>query len=417
MGEQVLDRDRIRALFDLKSETYATRGGSFDVDPYPTFRRLRESGPVHRGIPHEALGWTGPVMFQGLPFPDRPHFSAYDYETCATVLRDERHFVTNPELLPGEPPLPDSAILFMDGAAHRTYRRLVQPSFAPARMRWWLEHWVRATVEQLVDALARHDRADLNVDLCAPIPLLTITGSLGISIDQALEVRAAVTSDGQDVAALARILPPIIKARRVDPRDDVVSVLAGAEVVDDAGVPHALNDTEILGFGLLLLAAGSGTTWKQMGITLVALLQHPGALAAARADRDFLRRIFEEAVRWTPTDPVFARFVAEDCVLGGVALPAGAVVHVCLAAANRDPARWDHPDEFDPFRPPVPHLGFGHGPHACLGMHLARTEATTAIGALLDRFPHLRLDPDAPAPRVIGLYERGPDAVPVCLGS
>jgi cytochrome P450 len=115
----------------------------------------------------------------------------------------------------------------------------------------------------------------------------------------------------------------------------------------------------VLAFAFLLLAAGSGTTWKQMGITLVALLRHPGALAAAREDRSFLRGIVEESLRWTPTDPVFARFAARDCELGGVHLPAGAVVHVCLAAGNRDPARWERPDEFDPFRPLRPHLGFG----------------------------------------------------------
>jgi len=416
MGEQLLDRDRIRTLFDLRAETYASRGGSFDVDPYPTFHRLRESGPVHPGVPHEELGWTGEVFFEGLPYPNRPHFTAYDFETCAAVLRDESRFVTSPEPLPGETPMPDSAILFMDGERHRSYRRLVQPSFAPAKAVWWLDNWVRGTIDRLMELIAVHDRADLNLDFCAPIPLLTITGSLGVTVEEALEVRAAVTSDGSEIDILAKLLLPIIAARRTDPQDDLISVLVEAEVTDEVGVQHRLSDVEILAFGLLLLAAGSGTTWKQMGITFVALLSHPEALEAARRDHSFLRRVFEESVRWTPTDPVFARFVAQDCELAGVELPAGAVIHVCLAAANRDPARWDRPDEFDPFRDPRPHLGFGHGPHACLGMHLARTEVTYGIATALDRLPDLRLDPDHPEPRFIGLYERGPDAVPVRFG-
>ncbi len=273
MGEQLLDRERIRSLFDLRGDTYATRAGSFDVDPYPTFSRLRESGPVHPGIPHEELGWTGEVMFEGLPYPNRRHFTAYDFETCSIVLRDERRFVTNPEFHPGDAPMPDSAILFMDGERHRSYRRLVQPSFAPAKAIWWLENWVRSTIDRLIDTLVLDDRADLNLDFCAPIPLLTITGSLGITVEQALEVRAAVTSDGQDVAILSRLLLPIIAARRTEPEDDLISVLVEAEVRDEEGVPHRLSDVEILAFGLLLLAAGSGTTWKQMGITLVALAQ------------------------------------------------------------------------------------------------------------------------------------------------
>ena len=87
MTELVLDRERIRSLFDLRSEVYASRGGTFDVDPYPTFHRLRETGPVHEGTPHVELGWTGDVFFQGLPYPDRRHFTAYDYETCSDRLQ------------------------------------------------------------------------------------------------------------------------------------------------------------------------------------------------------------------------------------------------------------------------------------------------------------------------------------------
>jgi cytochrome P450 len=141
--------------------------------------------------------------------------------------------------------------------------------------------------------------------------------------------------------------------------------------------------------------------------------QHPDALAAVREDRAFLRNVVEESVRWMPTDPVFARFVAVDCEIGGVAMPAGAIVHTCLAAANRDPLRWERPDEFDPFRPLKPHIGFGFGPHTCLGMHVARAEMLTAIGALIDRLPNLRLDPDAPPPQIIGMYERGPTEINV----
>ena len=416
MSGPTLDRARLRTLFDLGGEVYASRGGTFSEDPYPTFQRLRETGPVHTGAPHEELGWAGEVFFQGLPYPNRPHVSAYDVETVTAILKDDAHFVTSVAPLPGEPPLIDAGILFMDGKRHRDHRTLVQPSFVPARMTWWLDQWIAKTIDDLIDGFAQEDAVDLNVELCAPIPLLSITASFGIGIDDALDVRAAVTSDGRGTEVLARLLLPIIAARREEPRDDLISVLVEAELTDEDGVVHRLDDREVHGFAMLLLAAGSGTTWKQMGITLVALLQHAHALAAARDDRAFLRNVVEESVRWMPTDPVFSRFVAADCELGGMEIPAGAVAHACLAAANRDPSRWERPDEFDPFRPLKSHLGFGHGPHTCLGMHVARAEMTYAIGALLDRFPNVRLDPDAPAPRIIGLYERGPDAVPVRLG-
>jgi cytochrome P450 len=410
-----LDRQRLRELFDLGGDAYESRGGAFSEDPYPTFHRLRESGPVHEGAPHEALGWKGDVFFQGLPYPNRRHFSAYDFDTVSTILRDDRCFVTRVDPRPDEPTLPNAAILFMNGKEHRDYRALVQPSFVPARAMWWLDNWIKQIVGQLIDNFVHESRVDLNVDFCAPIPLLTITQSFGITVEQALDVRAVVTSDGQGMATLVSILAPLIAARRSAPRDDLISVLVQAELTDEEGTSHRLDDVDVMGFAFLLLAAGSGTTWKQMGTALVALLQHPDALAKVRVDRSFLRLVIEESLRWSPTDPAFARFVAEPCSLGGREIPEGAVVHTGRAAANRDPARWERPDEFDPFRTLKPHIGFGHGPHTCLGMHVARAEMTHGIGALLDRFPHLRLDPDVPAPRIIGLYERGPNGIPVLL--
>jgi cytochrome P450 len=406
-----LDPERIRRLFDLRSNVYASRGGAFEDDPYPAFHRLRETGPVHEGVVGPLIGYHGDAFFQGLPYPELPHFSAFDFATCDAVFRDGETYISKP---------PDgglnASILYMDGAEHRRYRALVQPSFLPKRARWWIENWIERTVHALLDRIEGQGSADLNVDVFAAIPLLTITGSFGISIEDALDIRAAVTSDGVGLGEFLRIVPPIIAARREEQGDDLISVLVEAEVADEDGVTHRLTDDEILGFVFLLLAAGSGTTWKQLGITMVALLRHPDWLDAVRQDGAVLRPVIEESLRWMPTDPMFSRFIARDAELGGVAVPQGGVMHICLAAANRDPARWERPDEFDPSRAPQPHIGFGDGAHICLGMHVARAELATAIGAVVDRLPDLRLDPDAPEPRIIGLYERGPTTVPVRFG-
>jgi cytochrome P450 len=411
-----LDPRRIRELFDLRSDVYATRGGAFEGDPYPAFHRLRETGPVHPGIVAPLVGFEGAAIFQGLPYPERPHFSVFDYATCDAVLHDARSFGSSPNDSDAEPSLMDSSMLYMDGERHRRYRALVQPSFLPKRARWWVERWIQSTVSALIDSIEANGRADLNIEFCAAIPLLTICGSFGVSVAQALDIRAAVTSDGRGIERFIEIVRPIIAARRAQPEDDLISVLVQAELIDEGGTRQVLSDAEVLGFAFLLLAAGSGTTWKQMGITLVALLMHPKWLEAARADRAFLRPAIEESVRWMPTDPMFSRFAWRDVALGGQAIPAGSVVHLCFGAANRDPARWERPDEFDPSRPLQPNLGFGSGPHVCLGMHVARAEINTGISALLDRLPDLRLDPDAPPPRIIGMYERGPSSVPVVWG-
>jgi cytochrome P450 len=307
-------------------------------------------------------------------------------------------------------------ILNMDGTRHRRYRTLVQPSFVPKKARWWIEGWIESTVHALIDAFEANGRADLNVEFCAAIPLLTITGSFGVSLPLALDIRAAVTADGLGLGTFIEIVQPIIEARRLEARDDLISVLVHSEVQDEAGDVHVLSDDEILGFAFLLLAAGSGTTWKQMGIALTALLSHPDWLLAAKDDPAVLRASIEESLRWTPTDPMFARFATRDTTLGGFDVPAGSPIHLCFGAANRDPLRWDRPDEFDPGRPMQAHLGFGGGPHICLGMHVARVEMQTAIGALLARLPYLRPDPDAETPRIIGMYERGATSVPVVFG-
>ena len=179
-----LDPARLRELFDLRSNVYASRGGAFEDDPYPAFHRLRETGPVHEGIVGPLVGFDGEAFFQGLPFPDRPHFSAFDFATCDQIFRDGDTYISKP---------PDggsinASILFMDGAEHRRYRALVQPSFLPKRARWWIENWIDKTVDALIDRFEPNGRADLNVEFFSAIPLLTISGSFGISVAEALDI-------------------------------------------------------------------------------------------------------------------------------------------------------------------------------------------------------------------------------------
>ena len=410
---KLLDREELRKLFDLRSSYNAHSGGGFTDDPYPIWRELREQAPVREGIVHQLTGFEGEAMFQGLPFPDRPHFSAFSFEACDAAFRDGELFASAPDDAgtDGDGVALMNSMLSMGGTEHRRYRALVQPSFVPAKAQWWITNWIEQTVHALIDNFVDDGAAELNVDFAAAIPVLTITGSLGIPVEQALLVRGG--GGAGNPMAMFELLGPIIGSRREAPQDDLISVLVEAEYTDDDGVSHRLTDEEIYGFTFLLLAAGSGTTWKQLGITLAALLQRPEVLAGVRDDRSLLRPAIEESLRWMPTDPMFSRHVTRDAHFQGVQLPKGAVMHLCLGAANRDPARWERPDEYDITRPPKPALAFGNGPHVCLGMHVARAEIVTAIGALLDRFPDLRLDTDAPAPHITGMYERGPTSVPV----
>ena len=411
----VLDFDRVKRVFDLAGNYLAWTGGNYTEDPYPAWERLRSEAPVHPGIVHELMGIDEPIGFHGLPSPGIPHFSAFSWPACDAAYHDPGLFASSPvavDVQGGEMSATNS-MLSMGGAEHRRYRALVQPSFGPARARWWVENWIERTVHALIDCFEANGRAELNVEFCAAIPVLTITGSFGVPVEQALDIRESVSADP---GRLIEIINPIVAARREQPEDDLISVLVQSEITDDDGTTHRLTDAEIYSFSLLLLAAGSGTTWKQMGITLAAILRRPEVLKAITDDRELLRSAIEESLRWMPTDPMFSRWLTTDTDYFGVRMPKGSVIHLCIGAANRDPERWERPDDYDIYRSLKPTLAFASGPHVCLGQHVARAEMTVAIGALLDRLPKLRLDPDAEPPEFRGVYERGATAIPVTFG-
>jgi cytochrome P450 len=127
-----------------------------------------------------------------------------------------------------------------------------------------------------------------------------------------------------------------------------------------------------------------------------------------QADRALLPQAIEEGIRWETPLLNFMREVTCDIEFFGVQVPAGSTMAVNLGSANHDETRWDHPERFDIFRDRKPHIGFGHGAHVCIGMHLARLESTMIFNTLFDRLPGLRPDPDAPEPYVAGMYFRSP---------
>ena len=173
----------------------------------------------------------------------------------------------------------------------------------------------------------------------------------------------------------------ILDERRREPREDIISDLALAELDGE----H-LSDDEIFSFVRLLLPAGVETTFRSTGNLLFTLLSHPDQLEAVRADRSLVPQAIEEALRFETPLLNITRLATRDTEVGGVPVPAGSTVMIMIAAANRDETRYPDPDRFDIFRSdPKPHISFGHGPHVCLGMHLARMETRVALDLLLDR--------------------------------
>jgi cytochrome P450 len=320
------------------------------------------------------------------------------------------------------------SILEMDGPMHRAYRRTIQPKFLmPEARGWWRQRTVDSIIKRLIARMERGDRAELNIDYCARIPVYTITTAIGLHGDDALVFRDAFVKSGgiarnsmdvmrQAAATVQRMLLELIAARRAQPQDDLISFLLGARLLMPGEEPRPLTDREIMHQARLVMVAGGGTSWRQMGITLFALLTHPEQFDRVKADRALMDDAIEEALRWNPTAPLFYRMVEQDTELCGVKMEAGSVLELALGSANRDPGRWDNADAFDMGRPYLTNMAFGLGTHRCLGMNVARVEIGLGINALLDAFPDLRLDPEAAAPFLTGgLEQRGVSALPVLL--
>jgi cytochrome P450 len=415
------ESDRLAELYDLESHVKASTGGIILEDPYPALNELRAEAAIHRGTVTELLGL--PPRQAGLVrmFPPSEHdyFSAFSFEAIDAILRDNETYSSK---IDGTK-LFGRAIIHMVGDEHRRYRTLVQPAFSPKRAKWWVDRWIDSLVDEAFSAFEARGTADLGKELCARIPLQTITASFGMSREEALDFREWTTQvvefDNEDQISgdladrTSAVLARIINERREVPQDDIISLLVQSEVKENGSL-HVLTDEEIHGFARLLLTAGSGTTWRQLSILLFGLLRDEKAFEAVRKDRDLLWKAIDEAMRWEANLPVgFFRLVTRDVDLYGVPLPAGSLIELCLGAGNRDPERWSHPDDFDIFREPKANLAFAGGPHVCLGMHLARAEMFTAATAVIDRLPNVRIDPSRPAPRIIGLYKRGVSELPV----
>lgn len=285
-----------------------------------------------------------------------------------------------------------------------------------------MERWEHAIVAPIVqgriDAFVARGHADLVRELTLPFPIEVIAAMLGLPQEDlprfhrwAVELISISVDIGRGLTASQRLrdyFAEILAVRRTAPRDDLISVLATAELDG-----QRLTDEEIFAFLRLLLPAGAETTYRSSSNLLFGLLTQPEQLDALRRDRTLMKRAIEEALRWEAPLTGIARLAIRDTELGGVAIPKGAVIAVCLGAANRDDSRWDRPDEFDIFREPKPHLAFAYGAHTCLGMHLARMETRILINGLLDALPELRLDPAADDVHITGLAFRAPRTLPV----
>ena len=396
------------------AETVATDGpqlfdGAFWNDPYPAYAALRDAAPVRR------LDQPGGAIWLVTRYEDvRAAF------TDPRLAKDWRYTlpVGERDTAPGSP-----MMILMDPPDHTRLRKLVSRSFTARRMAG-----LRPRVEQIATALAddlpTHGAVDLMERYAFPLPVQVICELLGVPArdrDDFSAWSATMVDDSPQAdkhAAsdkLGGYLAELVARKRTEPDDALLTALV--EVSDDDG--DRLSEQELVAMAMLLLIAGHETTVNLIGNAVLGLLTHPDQQDVLRARPELLGGAVEEFLRWeSPVANAPVRFATEDVEIAGTTIPAGAVVMLGLAAANRDPDRFPGAERLDVTRDASGHVAFGHGLHFCLGAQLARIEGEVAIGVLLDRHPRLRLGVDA-AELVYrrSTLIRGLTTLPVVLGS
>ncbi|HEX6343405.1 cytochrome P450 [Umezawaea sp.] len=360
------------------------------ADPHPVLARSRSRAPVER--------ITDPA--------GRAVWIVTGYAESRAALSDPR--LRKRFTPPDEPPL--FHVLNSDGADHTRLRKPLTRPFTARRVEA-LRPGVEALTDGLLAGLA--GEVDLVADFALPLPFLVVCDLLGVPEADRADLRAwgaVLSAESHDAAqeaaelAMTDYFRGLVGAKRATPADDLLGALVGS----------GLDDRELVSTALLVLTAGYETTVNLISTGVLTLLRNPDELAALRADRSRLPGVVEEVLRFDgPLTTATPRYTSEPVRIGDVLIPERQVVLVALAAADRDPARFDRPNTFDPTRTGG-HLAFGHGVHFCLGAQLARLEGEVAFTALLDHFPTWELASDDLAWQRSPLF-RGLRSLPVRL--
>ncbi len=387
------------------SPDYACPDLDFGLDPVPDFHArmaaLRDSGA--RVVPVRYLGETAWLILR--------------HDDVAAAYGNEEELPAAPAYLRHSAPAQGRTLLCMSGEEHRINRLLVSGAFRPSEVRRRVEFLLAPLANELIDGFAGQRSIDLVVHYTRRYPFKVITRLLGIPVADEPQLLAWLEglflfpwNPAAALAARAAIteyLRPIVQARRAQPDDDLVSLLASAEVEG-----QRLSDEEIFSFVRLIFPAGSDTTYLAMSTLLWFVLRDRNLYRTLCECPGLRPDAVEEGLRLFSAVCLQPRYTERDVVIAGIRVPANSVVLYGNATANRDAAVFEAGDEFRLERPARDTVTFGGGPHFCLGSHLARAELQVSLELLLERLQGLRLaDPDAPGPT--GAVLRGVRSLPV----
>jgi cytochrome P450 len=390
------------------------RGRPFD--PPPEYETLRATAPIVRvDCPTGVRAWL-----------------VSRYADAREVLGDADRFSNRPGVAAhvlggysgGSAPIAEGEFPRMDGADHLRFRRHMAPEISTMRRVERLRPLVRQIVDERIDALPRtagtQPPVDLYAEFAKPLTTAVIASQLNIPaadhhlFHTAAEALFSRRSGPAEVAAAMgpfhAYLHKTVAARRAEPDDDVISRL----IVRSDGTDRSFTDAELVHMSRSMLLAGYDTTASLISHALLALLRHPAEMDRLRADPSLAAGAAEEMVRYLGVGAGLMRAVTRDTEIAGLRVRAGDFVVVAVQSANRDTDLCPDADRLDVGRFPAAHLGFGHGPHQCVGQQLARLELTSVLATVPRRIPTLRLAvPFEEITFKVGTAVLGPTELPV----
>ncbi len=361
------------------------------ADPYPTYAVLRDEAPLYYNERYD---------FWALSRHADVEQALSDWQTFSSSRSDIL------ELVQSEFDMPAGVMMFTDPPTHTMLRGLISRVFTPRRMAA-IEDQIRAYCRNCLDPHVGSDGFDIIADLASMMPMRVIGMLLGIPESEQVSVRDANDANLRtkpggpmkvaraEAIADGRIYADYVEWRSQHPSDDLMTALLNVEFTDEHGVNRKLARTEVLHYTQVVAGAGNETTGRLIGWLAKVLAEHPEQRRKVADDRSLLNRAIDETLRFEPTGPHVARYMARDFEAYGTTVPAGSAMLLLFGAANRDPRRYPDPDTFDIGRENISHVTFGKGLHYCLGANLARLEGRVALDELLNRWPEWGLDYDA----------------------
>lgn len=393
-------------MLELAERDYFT---DYEVakEPYAFFNALREFGPIYRPAGKDYYIVTG-------------------FEEALEVLRNHDDFSAIIGLQGAAAPLPFSPhgpditaqieahrtqfaggdqVVNQDDDAHTKLRTLINTLFVPSRLKA-SEAFIEDYCETMVGDAVAAGKVELIGTIATPFVTMVVADLLGVPVEDrqifmdaiaaapppgSLDGRDPMEGDHHPFAVMGKYFYGYIAERRANPRNDILNELAHAKYAD--GTTPEVYD--LVQLGMFMFGAGQDTSAKLLGNAMKYLVEQPELQDRLRADPKQIGAFLEEVLRIEGSTKQTARLARRDTTVGGVAIPAGTKVLVALSAANRDPRRWDNPNELQLGRKKiVEHVGFGRGKHVCAGAPLARVEVRVIMEKFLAYTAKIELDPE-----------------------